>query len=259
MILLSENAFVEFVADRLAELPGVRAVALGGSRAQGTNRRDSDWDLAIYYRREFQPQALRDLGWRGEVSEIGGWGGGVFNGGAWLQIAGRAVDVHYRDLDSVEQEIDEANAGRFQIERLLFHLAGIPTYLVVGELALNRVLRGELPRPSYPTALRETAPAIWWGNAEMTFGYARRNHARDGRLTECVGLLTQAACQTAHAILAARGEWVTNEKTLLTKAGLRHIDHIIAGGQPGPEGLAITAEEAEEFCWTAVREYVRRS
>ena len=89
---------------------------------------------------------LRDLGWPGEVSEIGEWGG-VFNGGAWLRVDGRPVDVHYRDLDDVEFRVSEARAGRFEWQPLLFHLAGIPTYLVVAELALNRTLRGELPKP----------------------------------------------------------------------------------------------------------------
>jgi len=45
------------------------------------------------------PQDLRDVGWPGEVSEVGGWSGGVFNGGAWLEIDGRRADVHYRDLE----------------------------------------------------------------------------------------------------------------------------------------------------------------
>jgi hypothetical protein len=59
------------------------STALGGSRAEGTSRPDSDWDFSLYYRGQFEPQALRDVGWPGAVSEIGGWGGGVFNGGAW--------------------------------------------------------------------------------------------------------------------------------------------------------------------------------
>jgi len=37
----------------------------------------------------------------------------------------------------------------------------------------------------------------------------------------------QAACCAAHAVLAARGQWVTNEKTLLTRAGLRPVDEFI--------------------------------
>jgi len=151
----------------------VEAVTLGGSRAEGTQRPDSDWDFSIYYRGRFDPQALRDIGWPGEVFEVGGWSPGVFNGGAWLEIDGRRSDVHYRDLNVVDREIDESRAGRFRIEPLAFHLAGIPSYLVVAELAVKRVLRGELPTPGYPAALRERAPVEWWRRADLAFGYAR--------------------------------------------------------------------------------------
>ena len=59
----------------------------------------------MYYRGRFDPDDLAALGWPGEVSAIGGWGGGVFNGGAWLRVEGRPVDVHYRDLDDVGHRI----------------------------------------------------------------------------------------------------------------------------------------------------------
>ncbi len=43
---------------------------------------------------------------------------------------------------------------------------------------------------------------------------------------------------TAHAILAARGEWVVNEKRLLARAGLRDIDAIVGQSRANPESLA---------------------
>lgn len=223
--MLSDRDFPGHVTDRLAALPGVRAVALGGSRAAGTHRADSDWDFAVYYRGAFDPEALRAIGWPGEVSELGGWGGGVFNGGAWLTVEGRRVDVHYRDLDDVEHHLAEAREGRFRVERLLFHLAGVPTYIVVAELAGNRVLRGDLPRPEYPDALRRSARERWWNEARATLAYARGDRA--GGLTERAGAIATAAAQAAHAVLAARGEWVTNEKRLLDRAGLRGVDRVI--------------------------------
>ncbi|GAB2603947.1 nucleotidyltransferase domain-containing protein [Streptomyces capparidis] len=249
---MDDTAFLDHVADRLAALPAVRAVSLGGSRARGNHRPDSDWDFALYYRGAFRPRDLRDLGWPGEVSEIGGWGGGVFNGGAWLRVDGRRVDVHYRDLDSVEHELAEARRGRFRVEPLLFHLAGIPSYLVVGELALHTVLRGTLPAPEYPAALREAAPRVWWGMAEHTFAYARAGHAAHGRTAQCAGLVVQAAAYAAHAVLAARGVWVTNEKELLAGAGLREIDDLITA--PPREGLTALVDAARERCERAVRE-----
>ncbi|WP_420076180.1 nucleotidyltransferase domain-containing protein [Streptomyces sp. JL3001] len=241
-----DTTFLNATADRLAALPTVRAVALGGSRAQGTHRPDSDWDLAVYYRGPFDPSDLRALGWEGEVSEVGGWGGGVFNGGAWLTIEGRRVDVHYRDLDVVERELAEAEEGRFRVEPLMFHLAGIPSYLVVAELAINQVLRGDLPTPAhYPQKLLRTASERWYGTAQATLAYAKANHAPAARLTEVAGALATAAVQTGHAVLAGRGEWVTNEKRLLERAGLRGVDEILGTLRPQPTALLRAITDVE--------------
>ncbi|AFU03395.1 nucleotidyltransferase domain-containing protein [Nocardia brasiliensis] len=235
---MTDQEFLSRVAARLAALPGTQAVTLGGSRAQGTHTPESDWDLAIYYRGTFDPAALREIGWDGEVSELGGWGGGVFNGGGWFTIEGRKVDVHYRDLDVVEHELAEAEQGRFHWEPLMFHLAGIPSYLLVAELAVNEVLHGTLPRPGYPPALRTAAPPVWRNRAELTLRYATDAYARRGQVTEVAGAIAIAAMATAHAILAARGEWVVNEKRLLARAGLRDIDAIVGRLTPDPEALA---------------------
>ncbi|MEU3017393.1 nucleotidyltransferase domain-containing protein [Nocardiopsis sp. NPDC007018] len=243
---LTDEHFLASTADRLAALPGVAAVSLGGSRARGTHRPDSDWDLAVHYRGsrgEFTPRSLRDTGWEGEVSELGGWGGGVFDGGAWLRIDGRRVDVHYRDLDVLEHELAEAEQGRFRVEPLLFHLVGIPTYLVVAELALGRVLVGDLPRPAYPEALRRSAPPRWRGMASATLDYAERAHAPHGRVTQCAGLVAQAASHAAHAVLAARGQWVTNDKELLSAAGLEEVDFVVAGMTADPQDLLAAVAE----------------
>ncbi len=225
----TDEEFTAHVARRLAALPRVEAVALGGSRATGTHSPGSDWDFAVYYRGAFSPEHVRDLGWPGEVSEIGGWGGGVFNGGAWLEVRGRRVDVHYRDLDEVGRVLADAERGRFEVERLLFYLAGVPTYVLLAELAVNRVLHGELPRPGYPDALRRSASRRWWAEARHTLGYARGAYAERGMPTETAGAVATAACQAAHGVLAARGEWVTNEKTLLSRAGLREVDGLLGG------------------------------
>jgi predicted nucleotidyltransferase len=249
----SDEAFLDTVADRLAALPGVRAVTLGGSRAQGSARPDSDWDLAIYYRGAFDPEDLRAVGWHGEVSEIGGWGGGVFNGGAWLTVEGRRVDVHYRDLDVVEHEWAEAEEGRFRVEPLMFHLAGIPTYLLVAELAINKVLRGTLGQPdSYPGALRENAPGHWCGTAAATLAYAKAGHAPRGAVAQVAGAIAVATTHTAHAVMAARGEWVTNEKGLVERAGLGGVDTLLSGLRPDPEALIGVVTRAEELLSDAV-------
>jgi predicted nucleotidyltransferase len=217
---MDDAAFLDMVADALMGLPGVEAVALGGSRAYGDPGPKTDWDFSVYYLGGFDADHLRALGWPGRVSALREWGGEVFNGGAWLEVEGRRVDVHYRDLADVEREWREAEEGVFRIEPLMFHLAGIPTYLLLAELALGRTLRGTLPVPPYPDALRESARQEWWSRAEMLFDYAEQGFATKALEMQAIGTAAEAATCAAHAILAARGQWVTNEKRIFALAGL---------------------------------------
>ncbi|MBW8886990.1 MAG: nucleotidyltransferase domain-containing protein [Fibrobacteres bacterium] len=244
---LNDADFLEAVAGSLARMPGVEAVMLGGSRAAGRQSPASDWDFSIYYRGNFDVTAVRDLGWPGEVSALGGWGGGVFNGGAWLEAGGRRVDVHYRDLNDVERRIREAEKGEFAIEQLLFYLAGIPTYVIVAELALGQVLSGSLPRPGYPEALKRTAYRIWQDRAEVTLHYALKAYAERGDRAMACGSVARALLEAGHARLARDGVWITNEKTLLAQAGFANADALYAALGPGPEGLVALIERARSL------------
>jgi hypothetical protein len=165
---VTDQEFAALVAERSARIPGVVAVTLGRSRAQGDHGPDSDWDFGLYYRGRLDPEDVAALGWPGRVFAPGEGGGGVIIGGAWLQVDGRQVDLHYRDLDDVEHWLAEARLGRFKVERLPFYLAGIPTYVGVGELAVAQVLVGELPRPEFPVALRQAASSFWQAAAELS-------------------------------------------------------------------------------------------
>lgn len=55
-----------------------------------------------------------------------------------------------------------------------------------------------------------------------------------------------AVTQRAHAVLAGRGEWATNEKRLLDRAGLRGADDLVLGLAPEPDALlaAVAAARA---------------
>jgi predicted nucleotidyltransferase len=217
---MDDGDFLTWVSDELAMLPDVVAVALGGSRARGTHHEDSDWDFAVYYRDGFNSSQLRAKGWPGEVSDIGGWGGGVMNGGAWLTIDGRRVDVHYRDLNEVEHWCREANHGRFDKQLLLFYVAGIPTYVVMAELALNVTLRGMLPRPVYPEALARDAQRRWAADAVASVRYGQAAVASRGDLIVGLANGARGLIEAGHSRLAARREWVINEKQIVERAGL---------------------------------------
>jgi len=182
---------------------------------------DSDWDFGLYYRGGLDPADIRALGWPGRVFAPGEWGG-IVNGGAWLTVDGTKVDLIYRDLDEVLYWTAAAGDGQFEIHREVGYVAGIATYVLPGELALGRVLAGELPRPGFPRKLRETAPAAWFRLAAGALHFADVHAARQDRVA-CLANLCQAVLAAAQGRLAATGEWVLNEKRLAERAGLSDI------------------------------------
>jgi hypothetical protein len=174
---------VEHLAAQLAAVPGVVAVTLGGSRATNTAVEGSDWDFGLYYRNGIDPAEIAALGWPGRVFAPGEWGR-IVNGGAWLTIGGTKVDLIYRDLDEVLHWTVAAEDGRFEIQREVGYVAVIATYVLAGELALGKVLAGDLPRPRFPQKLRQTAPTAWFRLAARALHFAEVHAGRrdPGRL-----------------------------------------------------------------------------
>jgi hypothetical protein len=209
---------MEHLATQLAVVPGVVAVTLGGSRASNTAVEGSDWDFGLYYRGRLDPADIVALGWPGRVFAPGEWGR-IVNGGAWLTVEGTRVDLIYRDLDEVLRWTAAAEKGRFEIDREVGYVAGMATYVLAGELALGRVLAGDLPRPDFPQKLRQTAPAAWSRLAAGALHFAEV-HAGRGDRVACLANLCQAVLAAAQGRLAAAGEWALNEKRLVERAGL---------------------------------------
>lgn len=225
------------LASDLAALPHVFAVVLGGSRATGTHREDSDWDLGLFYRGDFDPRGVPG---NGHVSALGAWGP-IVNGGAWLTVAGHAVDVLFRDLDVVEHRLAEADEGRFEIVQQNGFLAGAPTYVSVGELALHQRVYGVLPRPPFPPALAAAAPDRWRDRAELMLLFATQ-HGERGDHVATAGMLATAVLCEAQARLAERSEWAINEKGLVERAGLAGSARAVAAGNVGGVASAIGIE-----------------
>ena len=166
---------IDELVEVLARMPGAVAVVLGGSRALGVSDEGSDWDLGVYYRGALDTAALAALG---TVHPPGAWGR-IMNGGAWLTHAGMKVDVILRDLDAVEHWTERAREGQYDVDLLLGYLAGIPTYTLLTERAVARMLRGTLPpAEAFPARLAETAPERWRFHSRFSFAYARMLAAR---------------------------------------------------------------------------------
>lgn len=215
---------MERLLDDLECMPGVVAVVLGGSRAEGSADAGSDWDLGVYYRGAV---SLAKLERWGRVHPPGSWGR-IMNGGAWLELEGRKVDVLLRDLDVVEHFTGRALRGDFDVDHLLGYVAGVPTYSLAAELAVAKPLRGAPPEaPAFPEALAEKAPARWRFCRDFTLGYARAL-ARRGDAVAAAGQTAKAILEEAHARLCERRAWTLNEKRLVDRAGLGSLHALLA-------------------------------
>jgi hypothetical protein len=91
-----------------------------------------------------------------------------------------AANWRLRPAPILRGVVQDAEFAGYGAERLagrpgVIAVAGVPTYIVAAELAVNVVLRGELPSPGgYPAKLRETAHRAWLADALRNLGYARR-------------------------------------------------------------------------------------
>lgn len=212
------------LVDELITMPGAIAIGLGGSRANGSTDAKSDWDLGLYYRGDIDLTALRA---HGDVHPPGSWGR-LMNGGAWLTCGGDRVDVLLRDLDVVDHWTRRAREGEFEVDALLGYIAGVPTYMLTGELASCVVLRGDASAVNavpYPSRLIEAAPPRWRFCRSFSLEYARM-HAKRGNRIGALGQAAKAVMEEGHAILGERGQWVCNEKRLIDAAGLAHTHRL---------------------------------
>jgi predicted nucleotidyltransferase len=222
------EARLSAVATRLATVPGVVGVVLGGSRARGTHSPDSDYDLGVYYRGRLDTERLGALarevaGPTARVTEPGEWGPWV-DGGGWLTIDGAAVDWIYRDVDRVRQAWRDAEQGRYAFHSQAGHPLGVPDFAYVGELVLGVLLAdpsGDLAAlrtraSAYPSALADALVSGLW-EADFLIGVARKA-TRRADSAYVAGCLFRLIGVCAHALHGAARRWLVNEKGAVASA-----------------------------------------
>lgn len=224
-----EDSSLAALARQLAAVRGVVAVVLGGSRARGTHRPDSDIDLGVFYRGALDVPGLRALaaevaGAPVDVTEPGSWGPWV-NGGAWLAVQGHRVDWIYRDLDRVHRVWNDCRAGRYELAFQVGHPLGYYSHTYAGEVALCRVLAdasGELADLQaavrhYPAALGDALVQGLW-EADFALQGARYG-AAGADPTFAAGCLFRAIGVACHAIHGRARQWLTHEKGMVAATG----------------------------------------
>ncbi|MCX7366619.1 MAG: nucleotidyltransferase domain-containing protein [Alphaproteobacteria bacterium] len=213
-----ENLLRELVRT-LSDVPGIRAIVLGGSRARGEATAQSDYDIGLYY----EPEAPIDVGRLAKVAgssvtAIGDWGPWI-NGGAWLTVDGRRVDLLYRDLGKARDVIEACCAGRVERVYQPGHPHAFVSSIYMGEVALCRPLwdpEGALASlrrrcSPYPPALAEALIRTFLWEARFAIENALHGRGKDdpAYVAGCAFRAVACLCQS---LFALNGVYLLNEK-----------------------------------------------
>ncbi len=217
------------LVERVATVPGVAAIALGGSRATGLAGPDADIDLGLLYRADdpidlVALQAVVDevddrVGTT--VSPFGGWGPWV-DGGAWLSVGGVRADLLYRSIDRYRSVIDAAGRGQVEHDWLQQPAFGFWSHSLLGELHCARPLHdptgvvAELAAATdpYPTALRVAVTGGLSWAARFAVENARSPVRRGDRFM-ATGCLVRSLALQCQVLLALNERYPMNDKRTL--------------------------------------------
>jgi len=221
------------IVPRLAAVPGVAAVVLGGSRARGTDNPASDYDLGLYYGSETPldieallaaARELVDDPSAAAVTPVGGWGPRIVGGG-WLSVGGRKVDLLYRGIEPVRDIIAQCRAGQVSMAYQPGHPHGFCSAIWMGEVALCRPLHDpqgaiaalKAATTPYPDALRDALLRMFLWEVLFSIENGEIAVAR-GEQTHIAGCVYRALCCTAQVLFALNRRYLINEKGALAEA-----------------------------------------
>ncbi len=229
----SSPALIALVVERLKRVPTILGITLGGSRAVGADTPESDFDIGLYYDggRPFDRSALEgvarglDDGHRpGLMTEPGGWGP-LVDGGGWLVVMGRPVDLIYREVGRVRESIEASRQGRVTMHYQPGHPHGITSLALAGEIAEGRILHdpggiltslkaGALP---YPDQLVEAVLDAFLWEADFSVEIARKATPRLD-LAYIAGAAFRTVACLSQCLFAINRRYLINEKGAVRRA-----------------------------------------
>ncbi|MCX2946993.1 nucleotidyltransferase domain-containing protein [Lentzea sp. NEAU-D7] len=238
------------IRDGLAGVPGTAGLVLGGSRARGTARANSDVDVGLYYEPGRRPDfdtllgVVADLDDRGAVDGFGRYGewGPWINGGVWSRMAGTKVDILLRDVAKTRQVLADCAAGRIDIHYQPGHPHGFCTAIYAGEVFQNvpfhdpdgvlAELRG-LVDP-YPERLRTAVVERFGWEAGFSLSTAK-SAAERGDVAYVTGCAFRTVSCLTQVVFAAERRYLTNEKGSVA---------LVSGFASAPAGYAERVADA---------------
>ncbi|MCA1468357.1 nucleotidyltransferase domain-containing protein [Bradyrhizobium sp. IC3195] len=215
----------------VADVPGVQAVVLGGSRARGRAHAASDYDIGLYFKSALDigrllaaAKTIADDPAATTVTPVGEWGPWIV-GGAWLSVGGCKVDLLYRDADAVEAVMESCGAGVVTMDYQPGHPHGFCSAIWMGEIAYCQPLHeptGLIARLKsiaipYPEPLRSALIRRFQWEVLFSIENAELAAARN-EWTHVAGCLYRSLACVAQVLFALNERYLINEKGALQEA-----------------------------------------
>lgn len=221
------------IVPRLAEVPGIAGIVLGGSRARGTATAASDYDIGLYYGPHEPLDTARlleiakdlvDDPAAAAITPVGGWGPRIVGGG-WLKVGGRKVDLLYRGVEPVRAVIAACHAGQISMDYQPGHPHGFCSAIWMGEVALciplhdpnGAIAELKAATTPYPDALRDALLKMFLWEILFSIENGEIAVAR-GEQTHIAGCTYRALCCIGQVLFALNRRYLINEKGAVAEA-----------------------------------------
>lgn len=188
------QAVMDTAVRALRDVPGVKAIVLGGSRARGTHGPGSDVDIGIYYGETLldvpaldrAAASVDDAHRENLIAAPGRWGNWV-NGGAWLTVGGYPVDFILRDMARVKKVIAQCEEGIVTRHYQPGHPHAYINVMYRGELAVSQMLwdadgsvaEWKRRAEEYPARLKEALTGMFLSEAAFSHMLAGKSAGKD--------------------------------------------------------------------------------
>ena len=178
---MTANPISVEVVNAVSKVPGVVAIALGGSRSLGVATPQSDFDIAVFERGrgDIQPDDVREA-----IKTIADGQIKLTKDLALAEftVQERQVELFFRRTTTIAKEIGEAKTGKFTRWQHVLHPNGFLSTAQISYATYGRALwdpEGELAAliklaTPYPDALREQMLKTFRGEAALTLIHAAK-------------------------------------------------------------------------------------
>jgi len=225
-----KKELLDLIVADLAKIPGVVAIALGGSHAEGRATPESDLDVGIYYSQNTpfdvgqivavaQKFAIKEP----TVTDFYGWGPWV-NGGAWIETRAGQVDFVYRSIEQVSKTIDDASEGRWVNDFEQQPPYGFSSVIYLAEIKSNIALhdpQSQLAKLKqrvevYPPKLKASVIGLCLWSAEFAIWQAD-GFCKKADLYNAMGCFTRAVKSIVTALFALNETYPMGDKGAVEK------------------------------------------